>query len=145
MEPVVRVIPSAILSLAAAFAVSTAAAAETDFLAVKKVSCTPDTITRCDAEKKCTTRPASARDKSEALVVDFAAKTASVRKEGKLQLFADVIEDKVEGEQRRLVMTEAGKSGAGDKLEATLSKSGKLTLAVGRNGGKAEASCAEEP
>ena len=134
----------ALLALAAGLGLSQPAFAETDFLTQGKIVCTPERVTRCGADQKCTTREASARDKTEVLVIDFAGKSASVRKEGALKPFADVVDVKVEGEERRFAFAEPGKSGSGEKLEAILSKSGRLTLLTGKNGSKAEAICVAE-
>ena len=55
-----------------------AAAEATNFLTVAKIGCTPDKVTRCSSDDKCESRDASAKDKAEVLVIDFAAKKASV-------------------------------------------------------------------
>jgi hypothetical protein len=130
--------------LALALALPQPAAAQTDFTKAPKVACTPDSVTRCEAADKCTTRSASARDKTEVLVIDFAGKQASVRKGDQTKRFGDVIDDKVEGELRSFAVAESGRGGQGEKLGATLSKSGKLTLLLGGNGNKAEATCTAE-
>jgi len=117
------------------------AAAAQDLTAAPKVACTPDSVTRCEAADKCATKPATARDKSEVLVIDFGAKTASIRKNGEARKFADVVEQGVSDGVRRFSLAEGGKSD-GLKLAGTLDKSGKLTLAIDRNGSKAVASCA---
>ncbi|HEY7610826.1 MAG TPA: hypothetical protein VIF14_16475 [Alphaproteobacteria bacterium] len=135
---------SAALGLVLAVALAQPAAAQTDFMKAPKIACTPDSVTRCEAANKCTTRPASPGDKSEVLVIDFAGKKASVRKGGETKDFADIVQDEVSGDVRRIAVTEIGKSGQGDKLSMTLSKSGKLTLDIGGNGNKAEATCIAE-
>jgi hypothetical protein len=132
----------AAIVLAAAFAWPQSAAAQTDFLKVAKVACTPESVTRCTEPGKCTTRAASAGDKTETLIVDFAGKKVTIRKGGDAKPFADVADEQVNGDVRRFVVAESGGSGA--KLEASLTRAGKLTLLVGKDGGKAEATCTAE-
>ena len=131
-------------AFAAALAFAPQAAAQTDFLTAGKIACTPESVTRCSEPGKCTTRAASAGDKNETLIVDFAGKKISIRKGGDAKPFADLAEDQVSGEVRRFVLDKSGGKGSGPKLEATLTKAGKLTLLVGKVGGKAEATCVAE-
>lgn len=130
---------SAGLALAAAVALALAApaAAQTDFTAAAKVECTPESVTRCEAPDKCTTRPASARDRGEVLILDFAGKKASIRRGGEVKEFATISGDKVEDGLRRIEMAASGNT---ESLAMTLAKDGKLTVLVG-NGNKAEAIC----
>ncbi len=144
MKPILTAALGAAFAVAAALALPQPAAAQTDFLTVKKVACTPDSVTRCTAADKCETRPASARDKSELLVIDFATKKISVRKGGEVKDFGEVVEETVSGDVRSFGMTEAGKGGQGEKVGMRLTKAGKLTLLMGGNGNKAEATCAVE-
>lgn len=139
MIPVSR----ALAGLVCAAALASPAWAQADFLKAPKVACAPESVTRC-SNGQCTTRPATPGDKSDVLVIDFAGKTASVRRGGEAKPFADIVDDKVEGEERRFAMTESGKSGAGDRLSATLTKAGKLRLAIGGDGSRAEAACTVE-
>lgn len=139
-----KTISTAVLALAAGLAFAGPAAADTDFMTAPKVACTPDSVTRCEAADKCTTKPASASDKAEVLVIDFAGKKAAIRKGGETKDFGDVVQDEVAGDVRKIAVTELGKNGQGDRLAMTLSKTGKLTLDIGGKGNKAEASCAGE-
>lgn len=131
---------SAALGAALTLALAGSATAETDLTAAPKVSCTPESVTRCEAADKCTTRPASARDKGEVLVLDFAAKIASVKRGSESKKFADLVEDTVAGGERKFALAEGGKAD-GMKLAGTLTKDGKLTLAIDQNGSKALALC----
>jgi hypothetical protein len=66
-------------------------------------------MTRCKADGgECETRDASPRDKAQLLVIDFAAKEAFMRRDGKERLFGEVAEDKVEGEVRNIVIARGG-------------------------------------
>ncbi len=134
---------AAALALAAAFALPPPAAAQADFLAAPKVACAPESVTRCTAADQCTTRAASARDKTEVLVIDFGGKKAAVRRADGMKPFADIVEDQVSGEQRRFSLVESG-SGGGERLAAALSRAGKLTLVLDKAGSKAEATCTVE-
>jgi hypothetical protein len=136
METSVKTFGISLLGLAC-FA---SAAAAQDLTAAPKVACTPDSVTRCEAADKCSTKPATARDKSEVLVIDFGAKAASIRKNGEARKFADIIDEGVSGGVRRFSLAEGGKAD-GLKLAGSLDKSGKLTLAIDRNGSKAQATC----
>lgn len=139
MIPVSRLLAG--LALAAAAAAP--AFAQADFLKAPKVACSPESVTRC-SNGQCTTKPATPRDKSDVLVIDFSEKKASVRRGSEAKLFADIVEEKVEGEERRFALAEPGKPGGGEKLSATLTKAGKLRLAIGGDGSRAEAACAVE-
>ena len=129
--------------LALAAAASSPAFAQTDFLKLPKVACAPESVTRC-SNGQCTTKAATPKDKSDVLVIDFAGKKASVRRGGEAKPFADIVDEKVEGEERRFALGQPGKAGAGDELNATLTKAGKLLLAIGGDGSKAEAICTVE-
>lgn len=133
----------AALIAAATFGFAATAAAQANLLTAQKLACTAVSTTTCTALGKCTNEPASAKDKAEILVVDIAGKVASVRKDGKLEKFADILEDKVSGDVRTIVMGEAGKAD-GEKVPAMLAKDGKLTLELDKDGSKAEARCVAE-
>ena len=124
------------LAAALALALSPPAAAQSDFTTAGKVECTPESVTRCEAPDKCTTRPASATDTGEVLILDFAAKKASIRRGGEVKEFATISADSVEADMRRITMT----AGGNDTLTMTLAKDGKLTVLIG-GGNKAEAIC----
>jgi hypothetical protein len=129
-----------VLGLASGLGLASAALAQADLTTVAKVSCTPESVTRCEAADKCTTRPASARDKSELLVLDFGAKVASIVKNGDSKKFADLVDDAASGDERKFALTEGGKPD-GMKLAGSLTKDGKLTLAIDQRGSKAQAIC----
>jgi hypothetical protein len=95
--PPVFLISRLLLGLACGLGFASAAAGQ-DLTTAPKVACTPESVTRCEAADKCTTRPASARDKGEVLVIDFGAKAASINRNGATKKFADVIR---RGRQRR--------------------------------------------
>lgn len=128
-----------LLGLACGLAFVSAAAAQ-DLTAAPKVACTPDSVTRCESADKCSTKPATAGDKAEVLVIDFGAKAASIRRNGDTKKFADVIDEGVSDGARKFSLAEGGKTD-GLKLAGTLDKSGKLTLTIDRNGSKAQATC----
>ena len=132
-------IAAAALAFAAGLALPPLAAAQ-DLTAAEKVACTPDSVTRCEAADKCSTKPATARDKSEVLVIDFGAKAASIRRNGEARKFADVIDEGVSDGARKFSLAEGGKAD-GLKLAGMLDKAGKLTLTIDRNGSKAQATC----
>lgn len=136
--------PIALLVLACGLALAQPAAAQADFLTAPKVACTPESVTRCTAPGTCTTRPASARDKTEILAIDFAGKKATVRRGGDTKPLGDVVEEQVSGDVRRFVIAESGGTGPGSRLASTLSKAGKLALLIGNDGSKAEATCVAE-
>jgi hypothetical protein len=126
------------LAAAVALALAPPAVAQTDFTAATKVECTPESMTRCTAPDKCTTQPASARDKSEIMIIDFAAKKASIRRGSEVKEFAAISADSVEGGVRRITLTAAG---SGNTLTMTLTKDGKLMVPLGSGGNKADAVC----
>lgn len=125
--------------LAAAAAGLAASPAAADVTRAAKVTCVPDSVTRC-SNGRCTTRAATPRDKADILVVDFSARKASIRRGNEVKPFADIGEVKQGPDERRFVLTEPGDPG-GERLEATLSKGGRLTIAIGADGGKGEAIC----
>lgn len=129
---------SAALVLAAAFALPDAAAAQDDLTTAAKVACVPDSVTRCTQAGQCTTREATPRDKSDVLLIDFAAKKVTTRRGGETRAEGDVTEDSVVDGVRRIAMTVGG---GGQKVSMTLTKAGKLSIDMGAGGNKAEATC----
>lgn len=138
MSPVSRLFAG----LALAVAASAPAFAQADFRKAPKVACAPDSVTRC-ANGQCSTRAATPRDKSDVLVIDFAAKKVSIRRGGEAKPFADIVEDAEDGDRRRFVLGEPGKAN-GERVRASLSRSGRLTLVIGTDGSKGEATCTIE-
>ena len=132
--------PLALAFAAGLAALPSLAAAETDFATVGKVSCVPDTVTRCSEPGKCTTRDASARDKAQVLIIDFAGKQVSMKRGEEARPIGKVTEDKVEDGARKIVMTE-GEPGKSRKANMKLTKDGKLSIDFGGAGNKAEATC----
>jgi hypothetical protein len=128
------------LAALAGLALAGPAAAQGDILKAPKIACAPESVTRCEAADKCTTRPASAKDKADILIIDFAAKKATVRRAEGAQPFADIVDEQVSGDQRTFALAQSGKADS-LKLAGTLDKSGKLTLAIDGNGSKALATC----
>lgn len=85
------------LLLAAAASVLLAAPA---FAQAQKIACTPNASTMCQANGKCETEPASATDKEEIMVLDFAAKKAETRKGGKMEPLGEIVDDRMDGAKR---------------------------------------------
>ena len=142
--PLTRLV-SAPLALALGFAVAPLAAAQTNFLTVPKVACTPDTVTRCSAADKCETRPASDKDKNEALVLDFAAKKASIRAPDKSQELGEIAGDTVVDGERRFTVRQPGATDDSRAVKIALKGDGKLTLFMGDgNLNRANATCKPE-
>lgn len=114
------------LAFVAAIAVVAPVMAQTtDFMTAPKISCVPDRMTRCKSPGvECETRETSERDRAQPLVIDFAAKKAFISRDGKESAFADVTEDKVEGEARRVVLAPGQE--ARNALVFLLQKSGKM-------------------
>jgi hypothetical protein len=131
---------TAVLALAALIAMPSLAAAETDFATVGKIACVPDSVTNCSEPRKCTTREASANDKAQVLVIDFTAKTISMRRGTEERAVGKVTEDKAEGGVRTIVMSE-GEGTRPRTARMTLTKEGKLSIQFGEGGNKAEATC----
>jgi hypothetical protein len=134
----------AAIIFASVLALAPPAFAQTDVTSAVKVACEPDTVTTCSAANQCETRPASARDKRDILVIDFASKRVSIRRGGELRPLGEVVEEQVSGDDRRFVVSESGRPGQGKRLSMTLAKSGKLMLRLGTNGEGAEATCSAE-
>jgi hypothetical protein len=118
------------------------AAAQDGFLTAKKVACTPDRMIQCSAANKCATKAATDTDKAEKLVLDFAARKSAVRKNGKEEGFATIVDEKVAGNLRQFSL-QSGEN-KDERMAATLSADGKLTLMVGGNASRAEATCVKE-
>lgn len=132
---------SAPLALAAGLALASAAAAQSNFLTAPKVGCVPESITRCGTDGKCETRPASAKDKTEVLVIDFTAKKVLIRAGEKEQDLGEVADDKAEGQERRFTVRPPGAAGTARMANATLTRAGKLTLVFDGNRQRAAATC----
>src|SRR5689334_12087035 len=109
----------AVLLAAAALFCAAPALAQSDLLTAPKVSCTIVSVTECTGPGKCTTESAGEEAKAAPLIIDFAAKTVSQKKEGKLEKLADVLEDKAGGATRNLVLGDAAKPNI-DRVPATL-------------------------
>lgn len=104
-----------------------AAAQQTDFLTAKKIACVPERVTRCKSPGlECESKDASARDKTEVLIVDFESKKASVRRGTEERAIGAVLEDKVEGDARTVVIGETQPDGQKRSLSLSLKKSGKM-------------------
>ncbi|MCW5772853.1 MAG: hypothetical protein KIT16_14510 [Rhodospirillaceae bacterium] len=127
------------LGLVLGVALVPVAAAQNALLTAPKVACTPDRMTRCTAADQCTTTAATAKDKTEVLVIDFAAKKASIRKNGQAKEFGAVIDETVEGGIRKFAVGQGSQ-----KMLMTLTGDGKLTLMMGGAGNRAEATCTAE-
>lgn len=132
------------LTLALGLALAPAAAAQADFMTAPKIGCVPDTVTRCDADNKCETRDASAKDKSEVLVIDFGSKKVSIRAGDKTQELGEVTDDKVDGEVRRFSVRPPGAADATRMASVTLTRAGKLTLSFDGDRQRAAATCSPE-
>ena len=131
---------SAAIAFVLAAGIPQLAAAQTDFATVGKVACVPDKVTNCSEPGKCTTREASARDKTQVLVIDFAGKSVSMKRGEEARQVGKLTEDKVEGGVRTLVMLD-GEPGKGRTANMKLTKDGKLSIDFGAGGNKAEATC----
>jgi len=122
-----------------------AAQAEADLLTAKKFSCAPDRVTRCSAENKCETKDATERDKTQLLLIDAEAKQASMRREGQERpaaaARAGVVEDKTEGDVRKIVLRESGEGSRQRVMTLTLTRAGKLTMSSDEGRQRAEATC----
>jgi hypothetical protein len=135
-----RPLAAALAFAAALGALPQLAAAETDFATIGKVACVPDKVTRCSEPGKCTTREASARDKAQVLVIDFAGRQVSMKRGEQSREVGKVTEDKVDGGVRKIVMKE-GEGPDGRTAHMKLAKDGRLSIDFGGAGNKAEATC----
>ena len=116
------------LALALGFALPPVAAAQqADFLTVTKIACVPERVTRCKSPGvECKSEIPTAREKTEMLIIDFAAKTVAIRRGAEEKALGLVLDDKVEGEVRMVVI---GEGQSGDRKRAlifSLAKSGKM-------------------
>jgi hypothetical protein len=104
---------------------SAPAQAQTDFLTAAKIACAPERMTRCkEPGVECVTREAGERDKAQLLVLDFAGKKALLSRDGEERPFGDVMEDRVDGAVRRIVV--ARPQNPQETLSLTLRKDGKM-------------------
>jgi len=118
------------------------AAAQSDPLTTKKLSCIPDKFTRCAADDKCETREATARDKTQPLVIDTETKQVAVRREdNRERAFGTIVEDKVAGDVRTLTLREPGDPSKPASITLTITRAGKLTMTSDQGRRRAEATC----
>ena len=139
----VKTLLRAPLLAATAFGLAAPAMAQANFLSAPKVACRVVSITICTGPGKCRDEPVVNNEQSEVLIIDFAGKTTSVRTDGKLEKSRDILQDKVSGDVRSIVLGKAGKTDA-DNVAARLGKDGKLTLLIDKDGSKEEATCKVE-
>lgn len=132
---------ASVLGIAFVLGAPGAAFAQTDFLTAKKLTCTPDRMARCDEAGKCEFRDAGERDKKQPLVIDFETKKANIRDGEKEKPFGVVLEDKVEGETRKLAIGQSEKAERAEALEFTLEKTGKMTGTREKGRIKMEVTC----
>ena len=133
---------SLLLAGSIALAAAPAALAQTDFLTAKKLSCAPDRMTRCKAPgQECETREASASDKQQPLVIDFEAKKVSMQRGGESRDFGLVLEDKVEGDTRKVKLGRGDDPNTKETLEFVLGKDGKMLGVRDEGKIKFEATC----
>lgn len=118
---------SLLLAGSIALAAAPSAFAQTDFLTVKKISCVPEKMTRCQSPgKDCESRDASASDKQQPLIIDFESKKVSMRRGGETREFGVVADDKVEGDTRKVKLRQGTDPATKDTLDFTLGKDGKM-------------------
>ena len=118
------------------------AAAQSDPLTAKKLSCVPDKFTRCAADDKCETREASARDKAQPLIIDTETKAVVVRRENNQErAFGTIVDDKVAGEVRTLTLREPGDPNKPASITLAITRAGKLTMTSNEGRRRAEATC----
>ncbi|MCW5772849.1 MAG: hypothetical protein KIT16_14490 [Rhodospirillaceae bacterium] len=122
----------------ATLAVPTVASAEADLTAARIVACTPEAVTRCKAGPRCTTRAATADERSDIMVIDFGAKSVSIRHGDSADPLGRIVGDATAGGVRRLVVQVVDSK---ERLSLALTAAGKLTLLIGRGGDKTEATC----
>jgi hypothetical protein len=117
-----------------------AAAEAQNFLTVRRVSCTPISVTDCKTASECRTRAATERDKALLMVIDFAQKRAFARQDGKDEAVGPVLDERIEGGLRRFAIRE-GDASRPPSLALTLAPGGKL-LGEARDGKhRFEAAC----
>jgi len=128
----------ALLAASASF-LALPAMAQANLLTAPKLACPILSVTTCTAPGKCTTEPGEAGDKADMFIFDFAGKAVLLRKDGKTEKLLDILNDKVSGEVRNIVLGEASKPD--DTVPATLGNDGKLVVLFDKDGSKAEATC----
>jgi hypothetical protein len=102
-----------------------------DLLSANSIACTPERVTDCESADKCTSRDATARDKQDLLVIDFAAREAFVRNAGKRSDVGPVIEDRIVGGVRRFGIRDGSQV-----TQMSLAADGALTLTLVEEGGR---------
>jgi len=118
---------SLLLAGSIALAAAPAALAQTDFLTAKKLSCAPDRMHRCKAPgQECESRDASASDKQQPLILDFEAKKVAMQRGGETRPFGLVLEDKVEGDTRKVKIGRGDDPNTKETLDFVLAKDGKM-------------------
>ena len=118
------------------------AAAQSDPLTAKKLSCVPDKFTRCAADNKCETREASERDKATPLIIDAETKQVVVRREDRQdRAFGTIVDDKVAGDVRTMSLREPGDPNKPASITLTITRAGKLTMTSDQGRRRAEATC----
>jgi hypothetical protein len=118
-------------------ALALAAASAPAFAQAQKYSCVPNTMTACSAPGKCESQPATAQDKQELMVLDFAAKKVSIQKGTAMNPFGDIENDRMEGDKRLFSLKPQG---APQGMEMELA-AGKLTGKLDGNGSNFTADC----
>ena len=102
---------AAAFGFAAAFALPQPASAQADALTAKKLTCLPERVTRCkSAGVECETKEATERDKTQPLIFDLGAKKGIMRRNGEERPVGDILEDKVEGDVRVIVLGGGGQT-----------------------------------
>jgi hypothetical protein len=124
------------LSAVAVSALAAALAAPA-FAQAQKFSCIPNTMTACSAPGKCESQPATAQDKQELMVLDFAAKKVMIQKGANSNPFGNIENDRMEGDKR---LFSVKPEGAPQGLEMELA-GGVLTGKLDPNGSKFTADC----
>lgn len=118
------------------------AAAQSDLLTARKLSCVPDKFTRCAADDKCETREASARDKATPLIIDAETKQVVVRREDRQdRAFGTIVDDKVAGDVRTMSLRETGDPNKPASITLTITRAGRLTMSSDQGRRRAEATC----
>jgi hypothetical protein len=131
-----------VIALAAVAAAPSAYADQPDLTKADRVICTPARMARCKTDGSCTWRNANARQKAQPLVIDFKTRKAVVRYQNKERPFGIVVEDKTDGDARRIVISRDAKRDPVRTIVFTLNKAGKLTGTRLQGRVKIEATCA---
>jgi hypothetical protein len=104
------------------------AAAQSDPLTARKLSCVPDMFWRCAPDGTCGGKEADFRDREQPLIIDTETKQAIVHLHDGDRELGTIVDDKIAAEVRIMTLREPGDANREPTLMINITRNGKLLV-----------------